>query len=100
MPQYAQELFGGKDAKDTVFRKGRLPLPALTSAKEQEIVRRILARRERIVMELTEIVDELLPKEQINVGLEETGWTIRSNRPPWRSKTGRSNKKTGGEKPK
>jgi len=99
LPQYAQKLFGGRDPKDFVTRKCRLPLPALASAKEQEVVRRILARRERIVMELIEIADKLLPKEQFKVGLEESGWTIRSNRPRG-TKTGQSNNKTGGEKPK
>ena len=90
LPQYAQKLFGGQDPKDIASRKGRLPLPALASAKEQEIIRRILARRERIVLELIEIADKLLPKEQFKVGLEESGWTVRSNRPPWRNKTGQS----------
>jgi len=97
LPQYAQKLFGGKDPKDFGQRKGRLPLPALASTKEQEIVRRILARRERIVMELIEIADKFLPKEQFPVGLEETGWTVRSNRPRG-TRTGQSKQETGGEK--
>lgn len=99
LPQYAQKLFGGKDPKDFGQRKGRLPLPALASTKEQEIVRRILARRERIVMELIEIADKFLPKEQFPVGLEESGWTVRSNRPRG-NRTGQSKQETGGEKTK
>jgi hypothetical protein len=99
LPQYAQKLFGGRDPKDFSLRKGRLPLPALASAKEQEIVRRILARRERIVMELIEIADKLLPEEQLPVGLEESGWTVRSNRPRG-NRTGQSKHETGGEKTK
>jgi hypothetical protein len=99
LPLYAQGLFEGKDPRDLAYRKGRLPLPALASAREQEIVRRILARRERIVMELIEIADKLLPKEQFLVGLTETGWTVRSNRPRG-NRTGQSKQKTGGEKPK
>jgi hypothetical protein len=99
LPQYAQKLFEGRDPKDFAYRKGRLPLPALASAKEQEIVRRILARRERIVMELIEIADKLLPKEQFKVGLEESGWTVRSNRPRG-TRTGQSKHETGGENTK
>jgi len=99
LPQYAQRLFGGKDPKDTASRKGRLPLPALASVKEQQIIRRILARRERIVLELLEIADKLLPKEQFPVGLEESGWTVRSNRPQG-TRTGQFKHETGGEKPK
>ena len=90
LPEYARKLFEGKDARDFAYRKGRLPLSALASAKEQEIVKRILARREQIVLELLGIADKLLPKEQFQVGLEESGWTVRSNRPPWRNKTGQS----------
>lgn len=97
LPQYAQRLFEGKNSKDLVSRKGRLPLPALASLKEQQIVRRILARRERIVMELLEIADRLLPKEQFPVGLEESGWTVRSNRPRG-TRIGQSKHETGGEK--
>lgn len=96
LPQYAEKLFGGE--KPTMFRKGRLPLPALTDVREQNIVRRILARRENVVSELLEIEDKLLPEDRFEVGLEETGWTVRSNRPPWRTKTGQSKPKTGGRK--
>lgn len=99
LPQYAQKLFEGKDPKDFAYRKGRLPLPALASAKEQEIVKRILARRERIVLELLDIADKLLPKEEFPVGLEESGWTVRSNRPRG-NRTGQSKQETGGEKQK
>lgn len=99
LPQYAQRLFGGKDPKDIMLGKGRLPLPALASVKEQEIVRRILARREHIVLELIEIADKLLPNEQFPVGLEESGWTVRSNRPR-ENRTGQSKHETGGENTK
>ena len=94
LPQYAEKLFGGESP--TFLKESRLPLPALTSVKEQDIVRRILARREKVVSELLEIEDKLLPEERFMVGLEETGWTTRSNRPRGK-KTGRSNQQTGGE---
>lgn len=79
------------------MKKNRLPLPAIASVEEQDIVHRILARREAVVSELLEVADELLPEEQFMVGLEESGWTIRSNRVRG-SKAEESKQGYGGEK--
>ena len=99
LPQYAEKLFVGQDSRDLLTRKGRLPLPAVASAKEQDVVRRILARREKLVEELVEVEDKLLPQDKFSAGLEETGWTTRSNQPPREPKqTGQSRQQTGGEK--
>jgi hypothetical protein len=48
---------------------------------------------------LIEIADKLLPEEQLPVGLEESGWTVRSNRPRG-TRTGQSKHETGGENTK
>jgi len=61
LPSYAAKLVQGDEKLSA--RLGRQPLDAIASKEEAEIVRRILARRERVTKEIIEIEKKLLPKE-------------------------------------
>ena len=68
LPQYADKLFReGYDKNESVFvRQGQVPLKALSST-EEDIARRVLAERERLAMEITDILDQLLPKKRFRL---------------------------------
>lgn len=68
LPQYADKLFreGYVKAESPFVRMGQVPLKAL-SPKEEQIARRVLAERERIAQEITDILDQLLPQKKFRL---------------------------------
>jgi len=68
LPQYADKLFreGYVKGESPFVRMGQVPLKAL-SPKEEAIARRVLAERERIAQEITEILDQLLPDKKFHL---------------------------------
>ena len=63
LPQYVDRVLRPQESP---FRQGQVPLRAL-SVKEEEIFRRVAARREAIAREIVEIQDQLLPKEKFRL---------------------------------
>lgn len=63
LPQYVDRVLRPQKSP---FRKGQVPLRAL-SVKEEEIFRRVAARREAIAQEIVEIQDQLLPKDKFRL---------------------------------
>lgn len=63
LPKYADRILRSHDSP---IQQGQKPLRAL-SRREEEIFRRILARRDKIVKEIVGIQDRLLPKEKFRL---------------------------------
>jgi hypothetical protein len=63
LPKYADRILRPQNSP---IRHGQQPLRAL-NPKEEEIFRRILARREKIAQEIVRIQDRLLPKEKFRL---------------------------------
>ena len=63
LPQYVDRVLRPQRSP---FRQGQVPLRAL-SVKEEEIFRRVAARREAIAQEIVAIQDQLLPKEKFRL---------------------------------
>lgn len=63
LPAYVDKVL---KPQDSPIRQGQVPLRAL-SAKEEEIFRRIAARREAIAKEILDIQDKLLPMRKFRL---------------------------------
>jgi hypothetical protein len=63
LPQYVDRVLR---PQESLFRQGQVPLRAL-SVKEEEIFRRIAARREVIAQEIVSIQDKLLPEKRFRL---------------------------------
>jgi len=94
LPKYADRLFRApfdrEREKTSPFnypRRGEVPLKAL-NAKEEAVMRRVLARREAIAQEIAELLDCVLPKEKFRLS------------PRRRSRSRRRDKKTVGKEVK
>lgn len=92
LPQYADKLFRPPWDREREHtspfnypRKGDVPLKAL-DAKEEAIMRRVLARREAIAQEIADLLDRVLPKDKFRLKPRR----VRSRRPD-------KNKRRGGE---
>jgi len=73
LPKYADRLFrapwdseGDKTSPFNYPRKGEVPLRAL-NPKEEEIMRRVLARREAVATRIAELLDMVLPREKFRL---------------------------------
>jgi len=88
LPQYAQKLLREPGRPVSLIRDGQVPLKALSPSEEQ-VVRRILAKREAIAKEMTEILDRLLPEKSFRLKPE-------PSRRSWSRRRG-TNKPKGGE---
>jgi len=93
LPKYADRLFrspwDSERDKTRPFnypRRGEVPLKAL-NAKEEAIMRRVLARREAIAQRIAELLDQVLPAEKFRLRLKRS-----------KSRRRAQNKRKGGEK--
>jgi hypothetical protein len=68
LPQYVDRVLRPQRSP---FHQGQVPLRAL-SVKEEEIFRRVAARREAVAQEIVLIQDQLLPKEKFRLKPEPT----------------------------
>jgi len=66
LPQYAQKLLREPGRPVSLVRDGQVPLKAL-SLNEEQVIRRILAKREAIAKEMAEILDQLLPEKRFRL---------------------------------
>lgn len=80
LPKYADRILR---PQESFVREGQQPLRAL-SKKEEQIFRRILARREKIVKEIVEIQDKLLPKEKFRLKPKRSRSRRRDKNQNWR----------------
>jgi len=68
LPQYADKLFRERydRSEPSLVHRGQVPLRAL-SAKEEDVARRVLAERERIALDIAEVLDQLLPQKRFRL---------------------------------
>ncbi len=79
LPQYVDRVLR---PRESMFRQGQVPLRAL-SVKEEEIFRRIAARREIIAQEIVSIQDRLLPEKRFRLKPEPSRSRARDKSKPF-----------------